>query len=120
MEFPIRGADGVFRWFLTRVHPLYDDAGNVVRWFGSNINIDDRRRNEDFKESFLGILGHDLRNPLNTILTTARVLVRRPDISPEVNKRLERMVSSGVRMQRMIEQLLISLALASAAEFPWS
>ena len=106
MEFPLRGADGVFRWFLTRVHPLYDESGNVVRWFGSNTNIDERRRNEDFKEGFLGILGYDLRNPLNTILTTSRVLIRRPDISPEVSKRLDRMVSSGVRMQRMIEQLL--------------
>ncbi len=106
MEFPLRGADGVFRWFLTRVRPLHDAEGRIVRWFGSNTNIDERRRNDDFKEAFLGILGHDLRSPLSTILTTARVLVLNGDSSAEGLKRLDRLVVSGVRMQRMIEQLL--------------
>jgi PAS domain S-box-containing protein len=106
MEFPLRGADGVFRWFLTRVRPLHDAGGRIVRWFGSNTNIDDRRRTDDFREMFLGILGHDLRNPLNTVLTTARVLTMRPDTPEHIRKTLERVTSSGVRMQRMIEQLL--------------
>jgi PAS domain S-box-containing protein len=106
MEFPLRGADGALRWFLTRVEPLHDADGRIVRWFGSNTNIDERRRNDDFKEAFLGILGHDLRNPLSTILTTARVLVMRDDTPGEVRKRMERVTASGVRMQRMIEQLL--------------
>ena len=77
-----------------------------MRWFGSNTNIDERRRNDDFKETFLGVLGHDLRNPLNTILTTTRVLAMRGELPPEIRTRLERIVSSGVRMQRMIDQLL--------------
>jgi len=59
-----------------------------------------------FKEIFLGILGHDLRNPLNTVLTTARLMTMRGEVSAESQKRLDRIVSSGVRMQRMIEQLL--------------
>ena len=44
MEFPLRGADGVYRWFLTRVSPFHDLAGNVVRWFGTNTNIDEQRQ----------------------------------------------------------------------------
>jgi signal transduction histidine kinase len=59
-----------------------------------------------FKEVFLGILGHDLRNPLNTVLTTARLMLMRGDVSGENGKRIDRVVASGVRMQRMIEQLL--------------
>lgn len=106
MEFPLRGDDGVFRWFLTRVQPVRDAEGRIIRWFGSNTNIDERRRNDDFKETFLGILGHDLRNPLSTILTTARVMLRRDELPQDSQKRLERVVSSGVRMQRMIDQLL--------------
>jgi two-component system CheB/CheR fusion protein len=39
MEFPLRGADGVFRSFLTRVLPLKDSAGLVLRWFGTNTDI---------------------------------------------------------------------------------
>jgi PAS domain S-box-containing protein len=44
MEFPLRGADGVFRWFLTRVRPFCDADGKVTRWFGTNTNIDEQRR----------------------------------------------------------------------------
>ena len=106
MEFPLRGADGVYRWFLTRVRPLRDGDGRIVRWFGSNTNIDARRRTDEFRDRFLGILGHDLRNPLSTILTTARVMAKRGDTPPGVLKRMNRIVTSGVRMQRMIEQLL--------------
>ena len=39
MEFPLRGADGRFRWFLTRVMPIKDAAGKVVRWFGTNTDV---------------------------------------------------------------------------------
>jgi PAS domain S-box-containing protein len=40
MEFPLRGGDGTFRMFLTRVNPLRDADGNVVRWFGTNTDVD--------------------------------------------------------------------------------
>ncbi len=106
MEYPLRGANGAYRWFLTRVRPLHDANGRIVRWFGSNTDIDERRRNDDFRETFLGILGHDLRNPLGTILGTAQALEMRTDTPPEIRKHLERVTRSGLRMKRMIEQLL--------------
>jgi PAS domain S-box-containing protein len=37
--FPLRGKDGNYRWFLSRAQPIRDDAGNVVRWFGTNTDI---------------------------------------------------------------------------------
>src|SRR5262245_59905428 len=33
--FPLRGRDGSYRWFLSRALPIRDDAGNVIRWFGT-------------------------------------------------------------------------------------
>lgn len=41
MEFTLKGADGIPRWFLTRVSPSRDASGNIVRWVGTNTNIDD-------------------------------------------------------------------------------
>src|SRR4051794_38812074 len=35
MVFPLKGADGVFRPFLTRVQPLRDEHGRITRWFGT-------------------------------------------------------------------------------------
>jgi PAS domain S-box-containing protein len=53
MEFPLRGKDGVFRWFLTRVRPLHDSQGRIVRWVGSNTNVDEvRRANERYRGIF--------------------------------------------------------------------
>ena len=37
--FPLRGADGVFRPFLTRAVPHRDESGAIVRWFGINIDV---------------------------------------------------------------------------------
>lgn len=46
MTFPLKGADGVFRHFLTRVAPVRDAEGRIVRWFGSNTDITEQRETE--------------------------------------------------------------------------
>jgi two-component system sensor histidine kinase/response regulator len=56
-------------------------------------------------EMFTAVLGHDLRNPLSAMLTSADLLLRRSD-DPAVRKNAERMLSSGKRMSRMIEDML--------------
>jgi PAS domain S-box-containing protein len=43
VEFPLRGADGRFRWFLTRTIPLRDEAGKIVRWFGTSTDVSEIR-----------------------------------------------------------------------------
>jgi len=40
-SFRIRRFDGVYRWFKTRAVPLRDPAGRILKWFGSNTDIDD-------------------------------------------------------------------------------
>ncbi len=53
MEIQLRGKDGAFRWFLTRVRPLRDSQGRIERWVGSNTNVDDlRRANERYRAIF--------------------------------------------------------------------
>ena len=46
MIFPLRGADGMFRPFLTRVMPMRDREGKVVRWFGTNTDINEQQMTE--------------------------------------------------------------------------
>lgn len=50
MVFPLRGADGVFRPFLTRIVPLRDATGKVVRWFGVNTEITEQIKAEAARE----------------------------------------------------------------------
>ncbi|MBV8163244.1 MAG: PAS domain S-box protein [Candidatus Eremiobacteraeota bacterium] len=44
MEFRLRRHDGVFHWFLTRVEPLRDEHGTVVRWYGSAADINEQKK----------------------------------------------------------------------------
>jgi len=46
MEFPLRGADGRFRTFLTRVMPFRDADGRVTRWFGTNTDISEQKESQ--------------------------------------------------------------------------
>jgi PAS domain S-box-containing protein len=47
MEARLRRFDGEYRWFLFRVNPMHDESGNVVKWYGTNADIEDRRRAEE-------------------------------------------------------------------------
>ncbi len=47
MEFPLRGADGRFRMFLTRAMPVKSSEGGAVRWFGTNTDISERKQAEE-------------------------------------------------------------------------
>jgi len=46
-EMRLRGADGEYRWFLVRTMPLADAQGNIVKWYGTSTDIEDRKRAED-------------------------------------------------------------------------
>jgi PAS domain S-box-containing protein len=46
LEARLRRHDGEYRWFLFRAEPLRDEAGNIVKWYGSSTDIEDRKRAE--------------------------------------------------------------------------
>ena len=46
-EARVRCGDGTYRAFLHRKVPLHDEHGNIVKWFGSSIDIEDRKRAEE-------------------------------------------------------------------------
>src|SRR5438094_2553936 len=46
-ELRLRRTDGEYRWFLVRTVPLRDEQGNIVKWYGTSTDIEDRKRAED-------------------------------------------------------------------------
>jgi PAS domain S-box-containing protein len=46
-EARLRRHDGEYRWFLFRASPLRDENGRIIRWYGVNTDIEDRKRAED-------------------------------------------------------------------------
>jgi PAS domain S-box-containing protein len=67
-----RAADGAYRWHLTRAVPMTDKSGAVVKWFGSNIDIHDRKRAEE-AQRFLVDAGAALAASLDYRSTLAAV-----------------------------------------------
>ncbi len=60
----------------------------------------------EFREMFIGVLGHDLRNPLGSIVMAAALLLRRKNLDEQDAKTVARIIRSSQRMTRMITQLL--------------
>jgi PAS domain S-box-containing protein len=114
----LRRDNGMYRWIAIAADTLGGNSPSL-RLLGIVHDITDQRRAEEeharvidelsravhISEMFVGILSHDLRNPLSAILGGANLLTHeRPD---EKSARiLARVVSSGERMGRMIDQLL--------------
>jgi PAS domain S-box-containing protein len=46
IEYRLRRHDGVYRWTLGRATPIRNEAGEIVRWFGTCTDIDDLKRVE--------------------------------------------------------------------------
>jgi PAS domain S-box-containing protein len=47
LEARLRRFDGQYRWFLFQAEPLRDQSGNIVKWYGSSTDIEDRKRTEN-------------------------------------------------------------------------
>ena len=66
-EARMRRSDGVYRWFLFRANPFRDAAGTIVKWYGTNVDIEDRKKAD---EALLASQ-RNLNQIINTIPTTA-------------------------------------------------
>src|SRR6202051_4791296 len=47
LEARLRRFDGEYRWFLFQAEPLHDEQGNILKWYGSSTDIEDRKRAEE-------------------------------------------------------------------------
>lgn len=90
--FPLRGQDGTYRWFLSRALPIRDAGENIVRWFGTNTDITERKQAEEalVKSERLaamgrlaGIIAHEINNPLEAIANAFYLLRDHPSLDEE-------------------------------------
>jgi PAS domain S-box-containing protein len=95
------------------VAPLRDPAGTVSGSIAILVDITDRKQSEEqaartarFREHLVGIVGHDLRNPLTAIVTSAQLLLRYGELPERQARVVARIASSADRMARMIDDLL--------------
>lgn len=127
MTFPLKGADGSFRPFLTRVAPLLDAAGRVRMWCGTNTDVteqhallaerqellereqkarEEAERANRAKDEFLSTVSHELRTPLNAMLGYAQLLQVTQPSGAELLDGLEAIDRNARAQVKIIEDLL--------------
>ncbi len=111
--FPIRGADGQYRWFLSRAFPIRDSRGQVLNWFGTNTDVTAQREAEETlretdrrKDEFIAVLAHELRNPLAPVRSAVEILRRLDPADPRFARTREVIARQVGHMTRLIDDLL--------------
>ena len=88
VEVRLRNTEGIYRWFLAKARPLFNERKEITKWYGTNTNINRikeleerlRKQTKDLiqanqlKDDFLAIVSHELRTPLNPILGWSQML----------------------------------------------
>jgi PAS domain S-box-containing protein len=117
--------DGTSVDLALSIAPLRDASGAVSGAIAILADITDRKRSEaetartaGFREHLLGIVSHDLRNPLTAILTSADLLLRYGELHERQARVMARISSSANRMARMIDDLLDFARTRLGGEFP--
>jgi two-component system cell cycle sensor histidine kinase/response regulator CckA len=122
-EIRLRRSDGVYRWWLVRGLPLRDDAGSVLKWFGTCTDIDDMKqasaklqRTEDQlrqaqKMEAIGQLAagvaHDFNNLLSVILSYSCFIIDGLTPADPLRADVEEVRSAAQRAAELVRQLLM-------------
>lgn len=72
-EFRLKDKDQNYKWHLSRALPFIID-GKIIKWFGTNTDIDEQKQLQRQKDDFLGIASHELKTPVTSIKAYAQVL----------------------------------------------
>jgi len=120
VEVSIERPDGSRVTLVVNIRPLRDKDGEVTSAISCFYDITERKQAEnrlavsldrerelaEFREKFIGILGHDLRTPLASIVMAAGMLLERGHLDEQDEKSVARIIRSDQRMSEMITQLL--------------
>ena len=115
--------DGSITSIYGQAAPLFDNNGNVRGAIGALVDITDVRRIEDelrqanaVKDEFLGLVSHELKTPITTILGDAEVLRKRGALLDEADRviALTDIEGEAIRLQNIIDNMLVLARLETA------
>jgi len=129
MQFPLKGRDGNYRWFLTRVRPMFDADGNLIKWIGINTDIEDSRnaaekleqkvkertaqldaarleavRANELKSQFVANISHEIRTPMSGVLGLSELLTL--ETEGEVQETAQHIETAAQNLMALVNDLL--------------
>lgn len=107
MEYRIkREADAAYRWFLVKGHPLRDDSGKLVAWFGTSTDIEDQKKELEKKDEFISVASHELKTPLTSLKGYVQLIGQHKELPGNVNQYIRKANDSLTKLQHLINDLL--------------
>jgi PAS domain S-box-containing protein len=104
---------GRVRWVRARGQVHFDASGRATRFLGTGLDVSahkaleaEQQARADFERQLIGIVSHDLRNPLQAILLGARALLRQDTLDERQTRGLLRIQASAERAARLVKDLL--------------
>lgn len=99
--------DGSLYWQELHISPILNNEGDVIFFIGIEPNISERKEREKFREEFISIIGHQLRNPLTSIKWTIELLSKSAKLSKKDKERLENIYNENQNLSDFVGDLLI-------------
>ena len=106
LEYRIVQPSGRIRWLEVRSRLYCDADGKPARMLGVCLDVTERKQIEEARDLFIGILGHDLRNPLQAIQIAVATMQRRKSLPEELKFPVSVVGDSADRMDHIISDLL--------------
>ncbi len=100
--------DGKIRWVRAKGKVFFNEKNEAVRFIGSVLDITDSKRDEERKNTFVGMVSHELKTPLTTITAYIQMLKGReqPGRSEWEARALEKTEAQLVRMRSLVDGFL--------------
>jgi signal transduction histidine kinase len=105
-EYRFGRGDGTWLTIVDRAYVDRSADGRPLRMVGAMQDVTARRRQEEFERQLIGIVSHDLKNPLNTILLAAGMVAGSADIGERAVRGTIHIQGAARRATRMISDLL--------------
>jgi signal transduction histidine kinase len=109
--------DGRRRVIRNSAAPVLDDSGCLIGGVAVNEDITLLKRDEAGRDLFAGVLGHDLRSPLQAI-TMATALLQTEELGPAQEHAVRRIQSSASRIQQLVDSMLDFTRARFGMDFP--
>jgi PAS domain S-box-containing protein len=129
VEVRLRGGNGRYRRFMSRAVPLYDEGGQLVQWFGTNTDVEERRQAQEALQQaqdelahaarvltlgeLTASIAHEVNQPLTAVMNNSNACLRwlgreTPDLDA-VRGALRDIITNGQRASDVIARIRAAL-----------